>query len=829
MKIMQNLILIISLSLICFTGFSQRPQGGWGGSKKGGSEFSITGKITGRILDTLNREPVGFATIALLKSGEQKEINGNISEDDGQFKIANIKVGTYDIQLSFIGYKTRMYRNIQLTPKKPDVDLGDLFLVGDNILLQEIEVVEEAAVVENRIDKIVYNADKDVTSTGGDAADVLRKVPLLSVDFDGNVSLRGNSNLQILINGKPSGMFSANVAEALKMMPADQIKTVEVITTPGAKYDGEGTGGIINIITKKKSIEGLSGTLSSSVGNRQNNASLNISAAKGRFGMNASGFTYFSIPNDATTSFLREDQINGLTRSLTQEGITETSRIGFKGSGGAFYDLNAYNALNTSFSFGGYGSRRDGSQQVNFVDPINDFNQTYIRASDGNNGLNSFDWTTDYTKTFPQKGKELSFAFQLSGSNQNNNTDYAEENILNSVDFEEKGENDGDNREYIFQVDYTHPFGKKLKLETGGKTIFRRINSDYSYNLVSGQDLTPFRSDIFKYNQDVTAGYLSVNWTISDKWGLVAGGRFESTAIDGRYVNDGVTFENSYNNWLPSFILSRKLKNFQTLKISYTQRIQRPSLYYINPFTNTADRRNITLGNPLLNPETADQIELAYNTFVKGIVINAAVFYRQTNNRIESFLSINEEGVSVTNFQNIGQNNSIGVNLFSSANIKKKLSLRGGINIFTYSVDGEANGQAYSREAIQFGANFGGTLSLKKGLKIEGFGFARGRRQTVQGKIPSFWMYSLGLKKEIWEKRGAIGLRLVEPFNKSKAFITELDGDTFSQRSEFVIPFRSIGVNFSYKFGKLDFKTQKKRGSKIKNTDLKSGEDNNNF
>lgn len=827
---MQRILLTLCIGVLPIIAFSQRPQSSYGSGKRGGGGPTITGKITGQVFDTLSKEAVGFATIVLLNPKDQKEVNGNITEDDGKFKLSEVKVGTYDLQLSFIGYKTRMYRGITLTPKKPDVNLGKLYLVADNVLLDAVEVVEEAAVIENRIDKIVYNADKDVTSTGGDAADVLRKVPLLSVDFDGNVSLRGSSNLQILINGKPSGMFSANVADALKMLPADQIKTVEVITTPGAKYDGEGSGGIINIITKKKSIEGLTGSVSASAGNRQNNTNLSLSAAKGRFGMNANGSVRYSVPNDSETSFSRIDQVNGATRTFTQEGITNSSRIGFRGTAGAFYDINAYNAINTSFQLGGFSFDQDGESLVNFNDPASGFIQEYLRTSDGMRGRNSFDWTTDYTKTFPQKGRELALAFQLSGNNQNNNVDYTQQNIINATDFEEEGRNDGDNREYIYQIDYTHPFGKKLKLETGAKSIIRRINSDYSYNLLSGEDITPFRSDIFKYNQDVMAGYLSFNWTISDKWGIVAGTRYEGTEIDGEFVNDGGRFENSYNNILPSIILSRKLKGFSSLKLSYTQRIQRPSLFFINPYTDAADRRNVTLGNPQLDPETVDQYELAYNNYIKGVVVNVAVFYRQTNDIIESFLTVDDEGISVTNYQNIGQNNSVGFNFFSSAKIKKQLTIRGGFNLFTYSVDGMANGQSVSNDGIQYGGNLSGTLSLKKGLKIEGFGFMRSRRQTVQGKIPSFWLYSLGIKKDIWNKRGSIGIRMVEPFNRTKAFNTELDGDNFSQRSSFVLPFRSFGLNFSYKFGKLDFKAKKRRGSKIKNTDLKSGGDgNNNF
>ena len=489
---MPRIIFTLCLLLLSNFIFAQRPQGNWGGGKRGGNGPSITGKITGRVLDTLSKEAVGFATIVLLKPEEKKEVNGNITDDDGKFKLAEVKLGTYDLQLSFIGYKTRIYRRITLTPKKPDINLGDLYLVADDVLLDAVEVVEEASVIENRIDKIVYNADKDVTTTGGDAADVLRKVPLLSVDFDGNVSLRGSSNLQILINGKPSGMFSANVADALKMLPADQIKSVEVITTPGAKYDGEGSGGIINIITKKKSIEGLTGSVSASAGNRQNRGVLSLSGAKGRFGINANGSVYYSVPNDSETTFSRFDKVRQ-EFTLEQSGVTESSRIGIRGTAGAFYDINAYNAINTTFTYGGFSFDQEGFADVNFFDPITNLPQTYTRTSDGLRGQNNFDWTTDYTKTFPQKGRELSLAFQLSGNNQNNDVAYTQRNISNAADFKEEGLNDGENREYIYQLDYTHPIGQKLKLEIGGKSILRRINSCLLYTSPSPRDRTRSR------------------------------------------------------------------------------------------------------------------------------------------------------------------------------------------------------------------------------------------------------------------------------------------------------------------------------------------------
>ena len=244
---------------------AQRPA--WAGKSSGPS---ITGKISGVLIDSVSQEPVEFATVVLINSKFGKEIDGTLTDEKGAFKLPDVKLGVYDLKFSFLGYQTNTIKGITLTPKKPDNKLGNVSFVGEGINLQEVEVVGEAAEIENRIDKMVYNAEKDITNIGGDASEVLARVPMLAVDLDGRVSLRGSTNIQILINGKPSSMFSSDPGEALKAIPSDQIKTVEVITVPTAKYDGEGTGGIVNIITKKSSVQGVTGSINSTIGNRSN-------------------------------------------------------------------------------------------------------------------------------------------------------------------------------------------------------------------------------------------------------------------------------------------------------------------------------------------------------------------------------------------------------------------------------------------------------------------------------------------------------------------------------------------------------------------------------
>lgn len=817
---MKKSLLLLSFLFSTFLTYAQFPMGGFGNKNS-----SIKGNITGELIDSLTNVPVSYATVVIKKSGSDKEVNGVLSEDNGKFKLTEVPLGKYDVYISFLGYNEKVLF-AELTPEKPDYNFKEIYLIPANYLLDAVEITDQRSLVENKADKIVFNAEQDASIAGGDATEVLRKVPMLSVDYDGNVSLRGSQNLRILINGKPSGMFSSNVADALKMIPADEIKQVEVITSPTAKYDAEGSGGIINIITKKNNADGYSGNLSISGGNRQNTGTAGINAAKGRFGANANGSVFYSVPQDALITFTRIDTINGQVRSLSQDGVTRNSRLGFMGSAGAFYDFNAYNSINTSFSSRGFGFNSDGLLEGQFIDPIDNGGYAFSRTQGGENGRAGYDWTLDYKRTFPEKDKELSAAVQVSGD-QTNADNFLQQVYTNGLnDRDELIFNDGDNLETTFQIDYTHPFPNSIKLEIGAKTVLRDIVSDYRYSYLSGSSYVndPTRSNEFKYNQDVIAGYASVSFVLAKKFNIITGVRYEGTLIDGEFQRaESMAVEaNSYQNILPNIIISRSLPNFQTLKLSYNQRIQRPSLTYINPFQNTVDSLNIQVGNPTLTPEIVHQVDLSYNTFIKGFGIFSSLYYRHTEDIIQSILQINNQGVGFNTFENVGINNSIGLNLFTSKNVNN-FTFRGGFNVSTFNYSSKLETVAVTNpRGFEFNFNGGGSINLPKDFKIDFFGFLRSPQFTIQGVQPNFSIYGLGIKKEFPKMKASLGIRMIEPFNEYKYFNSSQSGNGFSLESSFGLPFRSFGLTFDYRFGNLKFK---ERDSKIKNNDLLQGGD----
>lgn len=811
--------------------FAQRPYPGQGGRPQAGP--SVTGKITGTLLDSVSESGMAYASVALLGGRENKVLNGTLTDESGRFKLADIKTGAYTLRFTSLGYKA-FEISVKTTPEKPDFDAGDIFISPTAVQLDAVEITGQASVIENKIDKIVYNADKDVTSVGGDAADVLRKVPLLSVDLEGNVSLRGSQNIRILVNGKPSGMFANNIADALKMIPAEEIKKVEVITTPTAKYDGEGSGGIINLITKKKQLEGISGSFNGAVGNLNNNGSLSLNAGIGRLSLTSNFSVRHSWPRESRSTLFRENFRDGVViNTLDQSGSGESFFNSLRGNAGAYYNFNAYNSLSSNFNIRGFNRGGDDITNVEFLDLDGMQTQNYVLNRDDESLRSGYDWTTDYIRTFKKKGQEFSVGVQVNGDISKQDIDLTPTGDFPSDFRQEITENDGDNLEITAQVDYVHPIKKGVKLETGLKAIIRDIDSDYKYDTLFRaenryiRDMT--RSNVFDYDQDVYSAYASFSLDFGKKYSAIVGARYEHTSIAGNFNQGNGKFSSEYDNILPSIIISRKLKGFSNIKLSFNQRIQRPSLFFLNPFRNEADRRNVTVGNPELEPEITDQYELGYTTIIKGATISASIYYRNTRDIIENIASIDEEGTTTTTYLNAGENDSWGTNVFASFTIKKVWTVRGGINVFTYDASGVINGDLVSRQAILWSGNLNTTLLLKKGFSLEAFGFLRSPRQTLQGSQVSFSIFSIGARKELFKKKGSIGIRVIEPWSKFKSFDGDFEQEgAFRQVTTRDILFRSYALSFSYRFGKLKSRAPRKR-SKIRNDDAKSGGDNNNF
>ncbi|MFI5159189.1 MAG: TonB-dependent receptor domain-containing protein, partial [Sphingobacteriales bacterium] len=801
----------------------------------GGS--SITGKIAGTIIDSATKKPVQYASVAIYLSSGKTPLNGTLTDENGSFKIFNIRPGSYRVTITFVGgYKTKTINPVVTSGAKPDANLGNIKIRPDNGDLGEVSITAKAPLIENHIDKIVYNAEKDITNVGGNASDVLQKVPLVAVDINGNVSLRGDQNVKVLINGKPSGAMSASLSDVLKTIPADQIKSIEVITSPSAKYDAEGSAGIINIITKQKNASGLSGSVSGGIGTRQNNGNFNLNYNKNRFSISANLGGNLTWPQTSITTFDQYITKAPDTAHNTSNRSSIIKRYGTISSITAAYDVNSYNSITSTFRYnrGGFnvtGPSHNASSgsRLSSKGADSTYNNVYDNQTLQHNLFYGFDWSVDYTHKFHKEGEELDLSAQWSHSIVN--TDYTNTYSLESGILpytNQRGVNDGTNNEYTFQLDYTLPISKILKWEAGAKTTIRRLNSNF--DTFGGDDLDvpdAANSDLYDYNQNVYAGYSVFTLTLPKNYTILAGGRFENTTINGAAISTEPNLppvDQNYNIFIPSLTIQKQFGTSQTLKLSYSKRITRPSLTYLNPFVNMSNPQSESEGNPNLRPEISQTVELNYNTFIKSSVINFSVYYKHTGGLIESILGTDSIASTATNksnlgtlskYQNIGSNNSWGSSFFGSINPIKILTIRASINAYTYNPDPTGSFvQDHSAEGtyVQYNAFAMAEVDLKT-IVGQVFAIENSPRRTIQGTNPSFSLLGFGIRKQFDNKKASIGINVLEPFHKYKYFDQNINSPGLVQTSSTAFPFRSVGLTFSYSFGKITFTNPKPKNN----------------
>lgn len=778
-------------------------------------------KITGFVIDSTANKPVEFATVSLLK--DSKPIEGTTADERGKFTLTKAGEGDYEIRITFIGFKDKLINNVKVNDG--DLDLGVIKISQSVQQLQEVTVVEQKALFEEKPDRLVYNAEKDITIKGGNAGDVLRKIPSIAVDLDGNVELRGSANIKVLINNKPSNLMARSIADVLKQIPADDIKQIEVITSPSAKYDAEGTAGIINIITKKNSIQGMNGNADLSLGqwNDRLNGSLNYRTKSIGFSARG-GFNRWR--NKGGNESNRLTNVEGVTSSLLQ--TTDFRGDGENGYGtiSADWDIDSLNRITASLNL------YDGKNGMNF-DYLNDYStQGVSNLFFTRNLYRIYDWqgntlNLDYTKTFKKPKREFSILTMFSKEGEDSFYTLDQSNEDKIVNYREKSTNYSANYEGTVQLDFTNPLDSVSTMEVGVKSIFRKVQSDYQVSTAldgsTNFEDVPELANVFDYAQQVASTYLTYSRTSKNKWGINAGVRYEHTFIQAEFLAGKVPFTNDYGNLIPNVSVSRSLPKNQKLKLSYTQRIQRPMLWFLNPYVNASEPLMTYSGNPYLKPELTHSAEINYNVYIKESSINTSLFMRQTNNAIERIRTFDSEGAANINFQNIAQNTSYGLTLSGNTKIKKKFTANGAINLY-YNILNSPALQA-TNENWMYRLNMNASYDFGKGFKGQFFGFFNSPRVMLQGKISSFAYYNVSLQKEIMNKKATVGLgfdNFLAPYFTQKI---DFAGPTFTQTGQSRYYNQGWRVSFSYQFGKMSSQPQRQKKS-ISNDDKKGGDGN---
>jgi outer membrane receptor protein involved in Fe transport len=791
-------------------------------------------KITGFVVDSALTKAVEFANVALYDRATNKPVDGTVADAKGKFTLSRQAAGTYKLMISFLGFATKTIDNITLA-KGQALDLGAVRLSAQTTTLAEVTVTGQAALIEEKVDRLVYNADKDINAKGGDATEILRKVPMLSVDLDGNLSLRGSSNIRVLINNKPSTILASSIADALKQIPADQIKSVEVITSPSARYDAEGSSGIVNIITKKNTLQGTTLNVDAGVGVRGSNLSLNGGYRRGKLGLTLGGFGR-AFYNPAETSF--EQTTPGGVRTTQSATAFDRGLFG-RYSLGLDYDLAKNQSITANVSYGTRNFRREQDLTINQYQN-NVLGATQLRHVDSRNPGGTVDVSVDYLRTF-KPGQEWSVSTLFSRTDQSSNFDALLSNPTGGLLGRQQNFNASNNQEITLQTDYLTPLSKWQQLEFGAKGIFRTVLSDYRYLLGTGGSIGADASvtgGSLDYSQNIAAGYLAYTLTTAGKITVKLGTRYEHTFLDastretGAATPGGIALPD-YANLVPSVNVSKVLGK-STLKVAYNRRIQRPGLMQLNPNVNAANPQNITVGNPALRPELTDNVELSWSKNLGKAYVTTAVFARQTNNAITQVSRASDTlaGALVTTFQNIGRERAVGANLFGNLTITPRWTLNGSIDGYFATLTGQVaglNGTSVTLENSGFviGGRLSNQFSFKNGWMAQIEGGTRGNRVQLQGYQTGFYMYSMGVRKEFAQKKLSLGLAAENFIGSGMRIRTVLQTPQFDQLMQMRLFNQNVKLTVSYKIGKMSMNAPKRRTRSVKNDDVKAGESSN--
>ncbi|MEI6347035.1 MAG: TonB-dependent receptor [Bacteroidota bacterium] len=787
----------------------------------------IEGKITGKIIDSLSGKPMEYVSISLVSLQANKVVNGTSSDSKGFFKITNIPEGSYKLLFDFMGFHKSEIKPIIVNKENLNLVLKDLKLVPKQTMLDVVAVTGARTLIEDKIDKTIYNADKDITSQTGVAADVLKKVPQVSVDVDGNVELQGNANIRFLINGKPSILFGSNIVDVLQSIPASQIQSIEVITSPGAKYDAEGTGGIINIILKKNSAAGFNGNLSISGGTRLENGALNMNIRKGNFGVNVFFSGNAQLPSQTINNMNRLSQDSITSTQLLQNGTSEFERNGYQSGISFDWDISPRDNFTGNFNYDYFGNNNSGNanRQTLCLDAsgnqLSDFNDVILTSNKFHE--HSFDGGLTYKRKFKKEDHELEIQLNSSNGNIFSYYNQTQKNLLsNEVYNSSYGNNPGIENETNIEANYTLPITENAIFETGAKAEFNHINSVSNVYLLfpttGNYDYSTAQSSSVDYKRTVYAGYLSATFNLFKFLDVKAGLRDEYTQANANFSNVGLVTIKPYNTIVPSLVFSHKFKNKQTLKISYSHRIERPDYRDLNPFFNASDPRNITTGNPNLRPEIGDKIELGYNqTFKNGITLNSTLFYRGNMDDIQAYTNYYSTyvigdstftNVAISSRENIGREDNFGASLYTSIPINSKINIRGNISFFDrYIYTGLPSGG--NIHGFIYRANLNASYQISNTLVIELLGNFNSPKINAQGTMPSFTTYNFAFRKQIFNKKASIAFTATNFLEKYVNQKTELTGANFKMSNVRQLPYQSFGFNFTYKFGKMAFKKEK--------------------
>ncbi len=749
------------------------------------------GNIMGVVIDKESSTPVEYANVVIYRATDSTMVTGVVCDSKGFFKLENLPYGKYYVVVSFIGYSNLHIPNIVLNPTDKIKNLGQIKFSAAISNLETVNITAEKQLVQFSLDKKIVNVEKNLVSAGGSAVDVLQNVPSVTVDIDGNVSLRGSTNVNILIDGRPSAMAGTSRQAVLEQIPASAIESIEIITNPSAKYNPDGMSGIINIKLKKKVATGLNGmaTLNTGTSNRYS-SSVNLNYSTGKYNIFGSWDGRWNkmkfIGNTYRTATI-QDTINNTYQN--SDGTRTMDNNNFK-LGIDIY-LNKRNTLTLSSQINLENGDRPQVLNSKTYYSNNILNDYFIQSNDEIEKNNSQTYSLSYKKTFEQKNRELTLDVSYSISNDdektNMNEDYYNNDLTPSstLPLKQIQDNKGHNNVTNILLNYLHPFGDKMKLETGYQGIIRNVDNnfnlqtlDYPTNQWMTNDTT---SNHFIYSESFHSLYA----TLSKEWesGISAqvGLRLEDaiTKIDQLTQANSVT--NNYYSLYPSVHISKKLPNKNEVQLSYSRRVNRPDIESLNPFKDYSNPLMIRFGNPYLKPEYVNSFEIGHSKTWEKTSLMTSVFYRQINDVMKRVSWLDTvKGVNYMTTENLSKGVSYGVEFIAERELTKWWRLNVNFSYFRTIIQGNINDGSITNDNYSWTSKFNSAMNFPKGLSIQVSGNYRAPIVTPQGKMFAMYSADVAVKKDIVKDKFTMGFRVSDIFNTSHFDVETYGTDFYS-------------------------------------------------
>lgn len=724
--------------------------------------------LTGTLVEASSGEPLPYATVVLYSSRDSSMVASALTDEEGNFSV-KAAPGEYYAVIQFVGFENKVVPDLIVEGNKTTINLGEIAMRSDAVDLQQVEVRGERSQMEFKLDRRVFNVGKDLANAGNSAADILDRIPSITVDPEGNVSLRGSQGVRILVNGKPSGLLSAGETEALLRMQGDIIQSVEVITNPSARYEAEGEAGIINIILKKNKEKGINGSFGATAGHPQNyGASYNLNYRRQNFNFFSNfGIDYRKSPGggNSTQRFFEDG-------TLTQFYDSETDQLRGGGGGylqlGADWNIDEHNILTGSLL---YRLGEDDNEAMvtyrDFDENRNLLNET-IRDIAETQRDHNLETSLSYKRTYEDHpDREWTFDFKYILDDDTELATYDQTSNDSREALLQRSSNTEDEINLLLQTDYIHPIGENSQFETGLRAALRTVNNDFlvEEEQENGEYATlPSFDDQLKYTENIYAAYV-IGAHEFGAFSLQAGLRAELSDIQAALLRSDQVNNQDYLSFFPSAALSYKLSEENQVQLSYSRRLSRPYFRRLLPFSNFNDPRNNGIGNPNLRPEFTNAFEASYLYYLEKGSLLSGVYYRRTSGVIEELTLPASDGTSIDYPVNLSTRDAYGLEFNFSYNFTERWDFNTDLNFFRAIVNGSFEGVDYSADTYTWSGGVNSQLDLSDRLEVQASFDYNAPRRTTQGRRLSSYNLDLAAALDVFSGRGTITLSARDIFN----------------------------------------------------------------